>query len=74
LQERDLTVAVLSAQAGFVSPSEVLAVAAAGLVDDLATGSPITRAFRCPRHSCASLAPSEAKFGTTHLWMVKALA
>jgi tRNA A-37 threonylcarbamoyl transferase component Bud32/WD40 repeat protein len=33
LQERDLIVAVLAAQAGFVSPSEVLAAAAAGLVD-----------------------------------------
>jgi len=33
LQERDLIVAVLAAQAGFVTPSEVLAAAAAGLVD-----------------------------------------
>jgi serine/threonine protein kinase/WD40 repeat protein len=33
LDERDLIVAVLAAQAGFVSPSEVLAAAAAGLVD-----------------------------------------
>jgi serine/threonine protein kinase len=33
LHERDLIVAVLAAQAGFVAPSEVLAVAAAGLVD-----------------------------------------
>jgi serine/threonine protein kinase len=33
LHERDLIVAVLAAQAGFVSPSEVLAAAAAGLVD-----------------------------------------
>jgi len=33
LQERDLIVAVLAAQAGFVTPSEVLAAAASGLVD-----------------------------------------
>ena len=36
MQERDLIVAVLAAQAGFVSPSEVLAAAAAGLVDSAA--------------------------------------
>ncbi|HET6984060.1 MAG TPA: serine/threonine-protein kinase, partial [Myxococcaceae bacterium] len=33
MRERDLIVAVLAAQAGFVTPSEVLAVAASGLVD-----------------------------------------
>jgi serine/threonine protein kinase/WD40 repeat protein len=33
LQERDLIVAVLAAQTGFVTPSEVLAAAATGLVD-----------------------------------------
>ena len=33
MRERDLIVAVLAAQAGFVTPSEVLAAAAAGLVD-----------------------------------------
>ncbi|HET6984518.1 MAG TPA: serine/threonine-protein kinase, partial [Myxococcaceae bacterium] len=33
MAERDLIVAVLAAQTGFVSPSEVLAAAAAGLID-----------------------------------------
>jgi serine/threonine protein kinase/WD40 repeat protein len=33
VQDRDLIVGVLAAQAGFVTPSEVLAAAAAGLVD-----------------------------------------
>jgi eukaryotic-like serine/threonine-protein kinase len=33
LRERDLIVAVLAAQAGFVTPAEVLAAAASGLVD-----------------------------------------
>ena len=33
MQERDLIVGVLAAQAGFVTPSEVLAAAAGGLVD-----------------------------------------
>jgi tRNA A-37 threonylcarbamoyl transferase component Bud32 len=42
LHERDLIVAVLAAQAGFVTPSEVLAAAAAGLVDS-ARDSLLTR-------------------------------
>src|ERR1700741_600130 len=42
LQERDLIVAILAAQAGFVTPSEVLAAAAAGLVDS-ARDSLLTR-------------------------------
>lgn len=33
MQERDLIVGVLAAQAGFATPAEVLTAAAAGLVD-----------------------------------------
>ena len=42
MHERDLIVGVLAAQAGFVTPSEVLAAAAAGLVDG-ASDSLLTR-------------------------------
>ena len=42
MRERDLIVGVLAAQAGFVTPSEVLAAAAGGLVDS-STDSLLTR-------------------------------
>jgi tRNA A-37 threonylcarbamoyl transferase component Bud32 len=45
VQDRDLIVGVLAAQAGFVTPSEVLKAAAAGLVDG-ASGSLLTRLER----------------------------
>ena len=45
MQDRDLIVGVLAAQAGFVTPSEVLTAAAAGLVDE-SSDSLLTRLER----------------------------
>jgi hypothetical protein len=56
VQERDLIVGVLAAQAGFVTPSEVLTAAAAGLVD--ASDSLLTRLERSGAPRVAASIPS----------------